>query len=61
MSARFPGKWPAAAVIVKRMNFTNAMLADMVAAVDDRGKTKSAAAQEWLAANEGLWRGWITG
>ena len=61
VSARFPGEWPAAAVIVKRMNFTNAMLADMAAAVDVRGTTPSVAAQDWLAANESLWRGWITG
>ena len=61
VSARFPGEWPAAAVIVKRMNFTNAMLAEMAAAVDVNGKTAAIAAQDWLAAYEDLWRSWITG
>jgi len=43
------------------MDFTNPMLAAMAAAVDVDGKEASEAAQEWLAANEGLWRGWIAG
>ena len=57
----FPDKWPAAAAIVGRMDFTNPMLAAMAAAVDVDGKEPSEAAQEWLAANEDLWRGWISG
>ena len=61
VNARFPGESPAAALIVKRINFTNAMLANMAAAVDVGGKTPLAAAQEWLSANEDLWRGWISG
>ena len=61
VSAKFPGNWPAAALIVKRMDFTNAMLAEMAAEVDVRGKTPSAAAEDWLAANESLWRSWIDG
>ena len=57
----FPEKWPTAAAIVQRMDFTNPMLAAMAAAVDVDGKEPSEAATEWLAANEGLWRGWISG
>ena len=57
----FPEKWPTAAAIVQRMDFTNPMLAAMAAAVDVDGKEASEAAQEWLAANEALWRGWISG
>ena len=57
----FPEKWPTAAAIVQRMDFTNPMLAAMAAAVDVDGNEPSEAAQEWLAANEGLWRGWISG
>lgn len=60
-SAQFPARWPAAALIVKRVNFTNAMLAEMAAAVDVRGRTPAAAAQDWMAANDTLWRSWITG
>ena len=57
----FPEQWPTAAAIVQRMDFTNPMLAAMAAAVDVDGKEPSEAATEWLAANEGLWRGWISG
>ena len=57
----FPEKWPTAAAIMQRMDFTNPMLAAMAAAVDVDGKEPSEAAQEWLAANEGLWQGWIAG
>ena len=61
VSARFPGAWPFASVIVKRINFTNAMLAEMAAAVDISGKEADTAAQEWLDANQELWQRWITG
>ena len=57
----FPEKWPTAAAIMQRMDFTNPMLAAMAAAVDVDGKEPSEAATEWLAANEGLWQGWIAG
>ena len=57
----FPEKWPTAAAIVQRMDFTNQMLAAMAAAVDVDGKRRSEAATEWLAANETLWQGWISG
>ena len=57
----FPERWPGAAAIVQRIDFTNAMLAEMAAAVDVGGIVPSRAAQEWLAANEDLWRGWIAG
>ena len=57
----FPEKWPTAAAIVQRMDFTNPMLAAMAAAVDVDGKEPSEAATEWLAANEDLWRSWISG
>ena len=57
----FPEKWPTAAAIVQRMDFTNAMLAAMAAAIDVDGKRPSEAAIEWLAANGDLWQGWITG
>ena len=57
----FPEQWPTAAAIVQRMDFTNPMLAAMAAAVDVDGKEASDAAIEWLAANEGLWQGWISG
>ena len=57
----FPEKWPTAAAIVQRMDFTNPMLAAMAAAVDVDGKEPSEAATEWLAANEDLWQGWIAG
>ena len=61
VGVHFPEKWPTAAAIVQRMDFTNPMLAAMAAAVDVDGKEASEAAQEWLAANEDLWRGWISG
>ena len=57
----FPEKWPSAAAIVKRMDFTNPMLAAMAAAVDVDSKEPSEAAADWLAANESLWKGWISG
>ena len=57
----FPEKWPTAAAIVQRMDFTNQMLAAMAAAVDVDGKRPSEAATEWLAANETLWQGWVSG
>ena len=41
----FPEKWPTAAAIVQRMDFTNLMLAAMAAAVDVDGKEPS----EWCA------------
>lgn len=61
VSSKFPGNWPGAALIVKRMDFTNAMLAEMAAEVDVRGKTPAVAAEDWLRANEALWRSWIDG
>ncbi len=61
MGEHFPAHWPTAAAIVQRMDFTNPMLAAMAAAVDVDGKEPSEAAQDWLAENEDLWRGWIAG
>ena len=57
----FPGKWPTAAAIVQRMDFTNPMLAAMAAAVDVDGQEPSEAAVGWLAANEDTWQSWISG
>lgn len=61
VSSQFPGKWPGAAFILKRINFTNAILADLAAAVDTRGKDPVDAAQDWMAANEDIWRDWLPG
>ena len=37
------------------------MLAEVAAAVDVDGTAAAVAAQDWPAANEDLWRVWITG
>ena len=57
----FPDKWPGAAAIVQRMDFTNPMLAEMAAWVDVEEMEISDAAARWLDENEALWKGWISG
>jgi len=61
VGVHFPEKWPTAAAIVARMDFTNPMLAEMAAWVDVEEMEPSDAAVRWLEENEATWREWISG
>ncbi len=52
-------KWPEAAAVLKKVNFTNAQLAAAAAMVDVDGSTAEEAAQKWIAENEAVWSSWL--
>ena len=52
-------KWPMAAGILKKVNFTNAQIAAAAAMVDVDGLTPEDAAKKWVAENEATWKAWV--
>lgn len=56
-----PREMANAAAIVQRINFTNALLSSMAAAVEFYELEPSEAAEQWLADNEPLGTSWISG
>jgi glycine betaine/proline transport system substrate-binding protein len=52
-------KWPAATAMLKKVNFTNAMIASAAALVDVDGMTPEDAAKKWIATNETTWKTWV--
>ncbi len=54
----FPEKWPNAAELVKNVDMTNAMLADMANLVDSEGLEASDAAEKWAEDNADVIAGW---
>ncbi len=51
-------KWPEAAAMLKKVDFTNAQLAAAAAMVDVDGLTAEEAAEKWIAENEAVWGPW---
>ena len=51
-------KWPTAYATLQKVTFTNAQIAEMAKLVDIDEMEPEDAAQEWLEANEGVWKPW---
>jgi len=52
-------KWPAAFATLKKIEFTNAQIAEMAKLVDIDELEPEEAAEAWMEDNEGVWRPWI--
>jgi glycine betaine/proline transport system substrate-binding protein len=52
-------KWPAAAEVLKKVNFTNAQIAEAAKMVDVDGMTPEDAAKKWISENEATWKAWL--
>ncbi|MEM6619261.1 MAG: ABC transporter substrate-binding protein [Pseudomonadota bacterium] len=52
-------KWPDAYAVLEKISFTNAQIAEMARLVDIDELEPEEAAEEWLAANEAVWRPWL--
>ncbi|MGB9141271.1 MAG: ABC transporter substrate-binding protein [Aestuariivirga sp.] len=52
-------KWPHAAEILKKVNFTNPQIAAAAAMVDVDGMTPEDAAKKWVSENESTWKAWV--
>ena len=52
-------KWPGAVAIIRDFSISNEAMGDMVYKVDIEGMEIGAAVDEWLAANEAVWSGWL--
>ncbi|KMW57787.1 L-proline glycine betaine binding ABC transporter protein ProX [Candidatus Rhodobacter oscarellae] len=53
------GKWPGAYDVLAKISFTNAQIAEMARLVDVEELEAEEAAEEWLAANEDVWKPWV--
>ncbi|MFZ1479708.1 MAG: ABC transporter substrate-binding protein [Paracoccaceae bacterium] len=51
-------KWPKAYVVLQKVDFTNAQLAEMAKMVDVDNMEPEDAAAKWLADNEAVWKPW---
>ena len=51
-------KWPKAYAVLKKVDFTNAQLAEMAKMVDVDGMEPEDAAAKWVADNEAVWKPW---
>jgi glycine betaine/proline transport system substrate-binding protein len=58
-SKQLAEKWPKAAAILKKVNFTNPQIAAAAAMVDVEGMTPEDAAKKWVAENEAVWKTWL--
>jgi glycine betaine/proline transport system substrate-binding protein len=58
-SKQLETKWPKAAAILKKVNFTNPQIAAAAAMVDVAGMTPEDAAKKWVAENEATWKAWV--
>ncbi len=59
-SKQLAEKWPAAAEVLKKVNFTNAQIADAAKMVDVDGMTPEDAAKKWIETNEATWGAWFS-
>jgi glycine betaine/proline transport system substrate-binding protein len=59
-SKRLPEKWPAATEVLKKVNFTNAQIAEAAKMVDVDGMTPEDAAKKWISENEASWKAWFS-
>lgn len=50
---------PDAYALLKNLNYSTEDQIAMIAAVEVDGKSPAEAAAEWIAANEGVWKGWV--
>jgi glycine betaine/proline transport system substrate-binding protein len=58
-SKQLAEKWPKAAEILKKVNFSNPQIAAAAAMVDVEGMTPEDAAKKWVADNEATWKTWL--
>ena len=58
-SKQLEEKWPKAAAILKKVNFSNPQIAAAAAMVDVDGMTPEDAAKKWIAENEATWKAWV--
>jgi len=58
-SKQLAEKWPKAAAILKKVNFTNPQIAAAAAMVDVEGMTPEDAAKKWVTENEAVWKAWL--
>jgi glycine betaine/proline transport system substrate-binding protein len=58
-SKQLEEKWPKAAAILKKVNFSNPQIAAAAAMVDVDGMTPEDAAKKWVADNEATWKAWV--
>ncbi len=59
ISKSFVSKWPKAAEIIKKVNFSNPQIAAAAAMVDVDGMTPDDAAKKWIKDNEASWKAWL--
>jgi glycine betaine/proline transport system substrate-binding protein len=52
-------KWPSAKAAIENFKVDNDEMGDMIAAVDLDGRKLEEVVDEWMAANEDRWKGWI--
>ncbi|QGP59303.1 ABC transporter substrate-binding protein [Piscirickettsia salmonis] len=57
--SQFQKEQPCAFELLKNINFTNTMIANIAAAVDADKMSYDEAAQDWLNQNKALWHSWI--
>ena len=53
------GKWPGAYAMLENYTLTNDAQAQMMHAIDVEGRDVREVVNEWLAANEAAWKGWM--
>ena len=58
-SPNLESKWPGAAEFLKKVNFSNAAIANAAAMVDVEGLSPEEAADKWIADNESTWQAWM--
>lgn len=58
-SKQLEEKWPKAATILKKIDFTNAQIASAAGLVDVEGLTAEAAADKWIEANKDSIKTWL--
>jgi glycine betaine/proline transport system substrate-binding protein len=60
-SPNFPTKWPAAAEAAKRFHIDNDIQQALMKKVEVDKVEVNAAVEEWLSANEAVWKPWVDG
>lgn len=57
--AGFEQKWPCAFELIRKINFTNAQIAEAAAKVDVDGLELEQASELWVKENKAVWQAWI--
>jgi glycine betaine/proline transport system substrate-binding protein len=60
-SPEFPKKWPGAAEVAKRFHLTNPQQEELMKVIEVDQAEIDKAVNDWLAANEAVWKPWIEG